>query len=138
MLRASFDHQFWQEARYPHSELLGSWEAFGRLVGSAGAHCDVAAQAVYGTTDDYEAVEAHYASYTIKLGAGAPVGYDVQPVSDRALSAEPLRTNDPDEATRDVLVRTQTDIARARSFPTVFTVQVVSWGHPAWLDWRCR
>src|SRR5436190_14019633 len=137
-LRTSFDRQFWTESRYPNAELLGKWEGFGRLIASGGAHCDFAAQAVYGTSDEYEAVEAFYAGRAIAVGDAAPVAFDVQPVSDRALSAEPPRTNDPDAATRDVLTRTSTDLARARSFATVFIVQAVSWGHPGWLDWRCR
>ena len=137
-LRSSFERQFWDEARYPNAEPLGAWEGFGRLIAGGGAHCDFAAQAVYGTTDDYELVEAHYARRTIAVGAVALVAFDVQPVSDRALSPEPLRGNDPDAATRDVLIHTGADLARARSFPTVFIVQAVSWGHAAWLDWRCR
>jgi hypothetical protein len=137
-LRSSFDRQFWRDAPYPGAHLLGSWRGFGRVVITNGAHCDFAAEAVYGTPDDYEAVEAHYAAQVLVVDTAAPLAYDVQPISDRALTAEPLRANDPDVATRDVLIRTQTDLARARSFPTVYVVQAVSWGHPAWLDWRCR
>lgn len=137
LLRRSFERQFWSEARYPHAQLLGSWRANGRVVAQGGGHCDFAAQAVYGTSDEYEPVEAHYTARTLNVG-GVSLAFDIQPVSDRALSAEPPRTNDPDVATRDVLVRTHTDVASAQSFRTVYVVQAVSWGHPAWLDWRCR
>ena len=137
LLRGSFERQFWTEAHYPTAQLLGAWQASGRMVAEGGAHCDFAAQAVYGTSDDYEQVEAHYATRTLRVGGAAPLALDVQPVSDRALSTEPPRTNDPDLATRDVLLRTHTDVVRAESFRTVYVVQAVSWGHPAWLDWRC-
>jgi len=138
LLRRSFERQFWTDARYPTSQLLGSWTATGRVVAERGPHCDFAAQAVYGTSDEYEQVETHYAARTLTVGGAEPLAFDVQPVSDRALSAEPTRGNDPDLATRDVLTRTHTDVTRAQSFHTVYVVQAVSWGHPAWLDWRCR
>jgi hypothetical protein len=138
LLRASFERQFWTDAAYPTAQLLGTWHAGGRVVAEGGAHCDFAAQAVYGTSDEYEPVEEHYAGRTVNVGSAAPLAFDVQPVSDRALTATPPRTNDPDLATRDVLLRTHTDVARAQSFHTVYVVQAVSWGHPAWLDWRCH
>jgi hypothetical protein len=148
-LRASFERQFWTSARYPNAELLGAWSGMGRLVASgaggafsgtssSGPHCDFAAQAVYGTADDLEQVEAYYAGRRVTVGGSEPVGLEVRPISDRALHGDPLRPGDADEAMSDLLRRTGTDLARARTFPTVYAVEAISWGHGAWLDWRCR
>ena len=140
-MRADFERQ-WAAARYPQAELLGAWSGMGRIVtpagGDLGAHCDFAAQAVYGTEDDFDEVEAHYRAHTITLGGQPPVGIDVQPVPDEALSGERLRPGDPAEVARDALERTRVDLERARRFPTVYIAEAVSWGHAPWLDWRCR
>jgi hypothetical protein len=147
ILRASFQRQVLVEARYAGAELLGARVETGKLVkpGSSaiaggrngGAHCDFAAQTVYGTGDEYEPVEAHYVARTVSVGGKEPVAFDVQPVADRALATAPLRRGDPALATREQLLALGVDLLRAGSFRTVFVVQVISWGHHPWLDWRC-
>jgi hypothetical protein len=142
MLRLSFERQFWAEARYPTAELLGARTEAGKIVGNATrpgvAHCDFLAQAVYGTHEDYELVEDYYQTRTIALGRDAPIAIESQPLADRVLSGAPLPPGDAGLAQQEVLRHANADLARAREFPTVYIVEAISWGHPAWLDWRCR
>jgi hypothetical protein len=140
LLRASFQRQVWAQARVDSAQLVGADEQFGRLVESPdlGAHCDFVATGVYGTGDDFETVEASYAAHTVAVGSQPPVAFSVVPASDAALSGTPPRSGTADERVYDALVRTRVDLAQARTFPTVYVVEVISWGHPPWLDWRCR
>ena len=150
LLRASFQRQALIEARYPNAELLGVRVESGRLVqsgrptatapgaqGAQGAHCDFSAQVIYGTDDDFERVEAHYTGRSVSLGGGTPAALELEPISDRALSAAPLRSSDPDVANRELLIALGVDLARAQGFRTLFAVQALSWGNAAWPDWRC-
>jgi hypothetical protein len=151
LLRGSFERQVWADGRYPNAELLGAWVGVGDLVQHglegpedgapawpAGGECDFVAQGVYGTGDDYERVEAHYRRLAVSIGTGPPVEFDVRPVAAAQLEADAPVSGTTDAATRDLLRRTGTSLGRAATFPTVYTVEVVSTGHAAWLDWRCR
>lgn len=139
VLRAAFRRQVWQGARYPSARLLGAVEQFGRIVDARGSwhHCDFAALGVYGTDDEFEAVESYYAAHTISVDGEAPAAASVTPVSDLALAGTPLRPGSSDEQVREALVRARVDRFRAQTFATVYVVEAVSWGHAAWLDWRC-
>ena len=143
LLRHEFQSQFFERARYPGAALLGRWERFGRVVEAAArtrrnARCDFAAAAVYGTDDEYEQVEAYYQSRTISIEGEAPIAFDVEPVAESELEPNTAPKTQADAAQRDLLRGAGADLRRAATFQTVYTVQAVSWGHSAWLDWRCR